>query len=189
VHPATGGGANWSGGAFDPVRRMLFVPVNNLALEIRLARNWLTGWFTGERYRLAGGYELFGHDGLPCNRPPWGHLVAVDVDKGEIAWSVSTSTGPGDFGNSSYGPPLATAGGLVFHGATSWPVLRIHDATTGERIGRIELPAGVHGGPISYKLRPDGRQYIVVAAGGHDALGSPKGDYVIAWALPPGQTR
>jgi quinoprotein glucose dehydrogenase len=184
VHPATGGGANWSGGAFDPVRRLLFVPVNNLAIEIRLARNWLTGWFTGERYRLDGGYELFAHDGLPCNRPPWGRLVAVDIDRGEIAWSVSTSTGPADFGNSSYGPPLATAGGLVFHGATAWPVLRIHDAATGERIGGIELPAGVHGGPISYRLRPGGRQYVVVAAGGHDGLGSPKGDYVIAWALP-----
>ena len=185
VHPATGGGANWSGGAFDPVRRLLFVPVNNLGIEIRLAP---TGRDSGERYRIDGGHVLFAHDGLPCNRPPWGRLVAVDVDKGEIAWSVSTSTGPDDLGNSSYGPPLATAGGLVFHGGTWWPVLRIHDATTGERIGRLELPAGVHGGAITYKLRPEGRQYIVVAAGGHDGLGSPKGDYVIAWALPQALT-
>lgn len=195
VHPATGGGANWSGGAFDPVRRLLFVPVNNVGVEIRLAP---TGWIrrlfsfnTGERYRIDGEHVLFAHDGLPCNRPPWGRLVAVDVDKGEIAWSVSTSTGhPDDLGNSSYQPPLSTAGGLVFHGGTFYPVLRIHDATTGERIGRLELPAGVHGGAISYKLRPEGRQYVVVAAGGHDVLGSPKGDYVVAWALPrPGQTR
>ena len=194
VHPALGGGANWSGGAFDPVRRLLFVPVNNLGIEVRLAA---TGWIrrlfsfnSGERYRIDGGHVLFAHDGLPCNRPPWGRLVAVDVDKGEIAWSVSTSTGPDDPGNSSYQPPLSTAGGLVFQGGTWWPVLRIHDATTGERIGRLELPAGVHGGAISYKLRPEGRQYIVVAAGGHDEIGSPKGDYIIAWALPrPGQIR
>jgi quinoprotein glucose dehydrogenase len=188
VHPATGGGANWSGGAFDPERRLLFVPVNNLAIEIRLApTGWIRRLFSstpGERYRLVGGHVLFAHDGLPCNRPPWGRLVAVDLDKGEIAWSASTSTGPGDFGNSSYQPPLSTAGGLVFHGGTAWPVLRIHDAMTGEQIGRLELPAGVHGGAISYKLRPDSRQYVVVAAGGHDGLGSPKGDYVIAWALP-----
>lgn len=194
VHPATGGGASWSGGAFDPVRRLLFVPVNNLAIEIRLAPAGLIRRFlsfdTVERFRLDGGHVLFAHEGLPCNRPPWGRLVAVDVDEGEIAWSVSTSTGPEDYGNSSYQPPLSTAGGLVFHGGTAWPVLRIHDATTGERLGRLELPAGVHGGAISYKLRPGGRQYVVVAAGGHDALGSPKGDYVIAWALPrPGQTR
>jgi quinoprotein glucose dehydrogenase len=181
VHPATGGGANWSGGAFDPVRRLLFVPVNNLGIEIRLAP---TGRDTTERYRLAGETALFAHKGLPCNRPPWGRLVAVDVDKGEIAWSVSTSTGPDDLANSSYGPPLATAGGLVFHGGTYFPVLRIHDAATGERIGKLDLPAGVHGGAIAFKLRPESRQFIVVAAGGHDALGSPKGDYVIAWALP-----
>jgi quinoprotein glucose dehydrogenase len=184
VHPATGGGANWSGGAFDPVRRLLFVPVNNVGIEVRLARNWQTGWLTGERYRIDGGHVLFANDGLPCNRPPWGRLVAVDLDLGEIAWSVSTTTGPGDYGNSSYQPPLASAGGLVFHGGTLFPVLRIHDAATGRRIGALELPAGVHGGAMTYKLRPDGRQYLVVAAGGHDTLGSPKGDYVIAWALP-----
>jgi len=184
VYPATGGGANWSGAAFDPVRRLLFVPVNNVAIEVRLTRAWLTGWLTGERYRIDGGHTLFAHEGLPCNRPPWGRLVAVDIDQGAIVWSVSTSTGPDDFGNSSYQPPLSTASGLVFHGGTFYPVLRIHDAITGERIGALELPAGVHGGAISYKLRPEGRQYIVVAAGGHDELGSPKGDYVIAWALP-----
>ena len=189
-HPATGGGANWSGGAFDPDRRLLFVPVNNLAMEIRLESGgvWrlLRGVFGDiqSRYRLDGRYQLFAHNGLPCNSPPWGSLVAVDLDRAGIAWSVSTSTGPGDVGNSSYQPPLATAGGLVFHGGTYWPFLRIHDADSGERIGQLELPAGVHGGAISYKLQADGRQFIVVAAGGHDQLGSPKGDYVIAWALP-----
>jgi quinoprotein glucose dehydrogenase len=180
VHPATGGGANWSGAAFDPVRRLLVVPVNDLGVEIRLVA---TGRAAGERYRLDGGHTPFAHDGWPCNRPPWGRLVAVDVDTGEIAWSVSTSTGPDDPGNSSFGPPLATAGGLVFHGGTWWPVLRIHDARTGERLRSLELPAGVHGGPITYKLRPEGRQFLVVAAGGHDAIGSPKGDYVVAWAV------
>lgn len=188
VHPATGGGANWSGGAFDPERRLLFVPVNNVAIEVRLAaRSWIGRLFSSnfdERYRIGGGHVLFAHDGLPCNRPPWGRLVAVDLDQGEIAWSVSTSTGAGDFGNSTYQPPLATAGGLVFHGGSWYPYLRIHDAGTGERIGRLELPAGVHGGAISYKMSPGGRQFIVVAAGGHDVLGSTKGDYVVAWALP-----
>jgi len=180
-HPATGGGANWSGAAFDPVRRLLFVPVNNLEFEVRLAP---TGRDTTQRYRIADEPVLFAYNGLPCNRPPWGRLVAVDVDKGQIAWSVSTSTGPGDFGNSGYGPPLVTAGGLVFHGGTYFPVLRIHDARTGERIGELDLPAGVHGGAIAFKLHPDSREFIVVAAGGHDGLGSPKGDYVMAWALP-----
>jgi glucose dehydrogenase len=87
-------------------------------MEIRLGP---TGRETTERYRLAGAPVLFAHDGLPCNRPRWGRLVAVEVDKGEIAWSVSTSTGPNDFGNSTYAPSLATAGGLVFHGGTYFP--------------------------------------------------------------------
>jgi quinoprotein glucose dehydrogenase len=182
VHPSTGGGVNWWGAAFDPVRRLLFVPVNNTATEIRLAP---TGRTTGERYRVDGGHVPFGHDGWPCNRPPWGYLVAVDLDEGEIVWSVSTATGhPDDLGNSSYQPPLATAGGLVFHGGTWYPYLRIHDAATGKRIGSIELPAGVHGGAITYKLGPESRQYVVAAAGGHDVIDSPKGDYLIAWALP-----
>jgi quinoprotein glucose dehydrogenase len=194
IHPATGGGANWEGAAFDPVRRLLFVPVGNLGIEIRIAPTGsirrLFSTVDGERYQTVGGHTLFAHDGLPCNRPPWGYLVAVDVDQGEIAWSVSTTTGPEDFGNSTHQPPLATAGGLVFHGGGYYPVLRIHDAATGERIGKLQLPAGVHGGAISYKLRPEARQYIVVAAGGHNTLESPKGDYVIAWALPrPEQTR
>lgn len=179
VHPATSGGANWSGAAFDPMRRLLFVPVDNVAVEVRLTP---TGQNTGERYRLKGGQQLFAHKGSPCNRPPWGKLVAVDVDKGEIAWWVSTSTGPRDDGNSSFGPPLAIAGGLVFHGGTWFPVLRIHDARTGRTISKLDLPAGAHGGAITYKVRHDRRQYIVVAAGGHDATGSPKGDYIIAWA-------
>lgn len=181
VHPATGGGANWSGAAFDPVRRLLFVPVNNVAVEVRLSP---TGEAEGERYRLREPPALFAHEGLPCNRPPWGRLVAVDVDRGEIAWSASTSTGPEDAGNSTYGPPLATAGGIVIHAGSWFPVLRIHDARTGARIHRIELPAGAHGGPITYKMSGTSRQFIVVAAGGHDGIGSIKGDYVMAWALP-----
>jgi quinoprotein glucose dehydrogenase len=77
-HPATGGGANWSGGAFDPVRRLLFVPVNNLAMEIRLVPSgWIRRLFSsdpGERYHSE--HALFAEGGLPCNRPPWGRTAA-----------------------------------------------------------------------------------------------------------------
>jgi len=66
-------------------------------------------------------------------------------------------------------------------------VLRVHDADTGERIGTFELPAGLHAGPITYMFRPDGCQFLVVAAGGHVGMGSPRGDHVIAYALPDSQ--
>ncbi|MGH7288217.1 MAG: pyrroloquinoline quinone-dependent dehydrogenase [Myxococcota bacterium] len=209
VYPFAAGGANWSGATWDPARQLLVVPVQNLVNVIRLDEVaerasgggsdvkplhgsglrtlwWLlTGQGTGERYRLSpiSGRTLLQHDGVPCNRPPWGLLLGVDLARGRIAWSASTSVGVDDPGGSSYGPALATASGLVFHGGTKRPVLRVHHADTGELLATFPLPAGLHAGPITYKLRPDGRQLLVVAAGGHVGLGSPLGDHLIAYAL------
>jgi len=210
VYPFTGGGANWSGAAWDPARQLLVVPVQNLAHVIQLEQVaeratgggagvkplhgfglrslwWLlSGRGTGERYRLhpISGRTSFQHDGLPCNRPPWGQLVGVDLSRGTIAWRASTSVGEGDPGGKSYGPALATASGLVFHAGTERPVLRVHDVATGERIASFDLPAGLHAGPISYQMRPGGKQYLVIAPGGHIGIDSPLGDYVIAYTLP-----
>src|SRR4029453_5587242 len=123
-------------------------------------------------------------DGVPCNAPPWGRLVGVDLDRGEIVWSVPTSAGEGDPGKAGYGPPLATASGLVFHAGTEDPVLRVHDTATGARLARFPLPAGLNAGAISVRVRPDGPQLLVIAPGGHSDVGSPLGDYVMAYALP-----
>ncbi len=130
------------------------------------------------------GRVVFRRDGVPCNRPPWGRLVAVDLAHGTLAWSASTSTRESDPGGQGYGPALVTAGGLVFHGGTLAPVLRVHDLASGARLATFDLPAGLHAGPISYKLTPGGVQFIVVAPGGHAILGSPIGDAVIAYTLP-----
>jgi len=210
VLPFTGGGANWSGASWDPARQLLVVPAQNLAHVIQLEpvaeraigegaevkplrgftlRNlrWLlTGHGTGERYWLSplSGRTLFQHDDIPCNQPPWGRLLGVDLARGTIAWSASTSVAEGDPGGASYGPALATASGLVFHAGTKRPVLRVHDAASGERIATFDLPAGLHAGPISYKLRPDGKQFLLIAPGGHIGIGSPLGGHVIAYTLP-----
>jgi quinoprotein glucose dehydrogenase len=208
VHPFTAGGANWSGAAYDPERGWLYVPVNNLAHVIKVERlpdsNWdndqgrplrgilagvwyaLTGRGTGHRYWTSpiSGRTLFAVDGVPCNRPPWGELVAVDLDAGEIRWRMPTGEADGVRGLNGYGPPLATAGNLIFHSGTRDLRLRAHDAATGEVVASFDLPAGLHAGPITYKLRPEGKQYVVVAPGGHVGLGSQLGDYVIAFALP-----
>ncbi len=210
VYPFTAGGANWSGAAWDPARQLLFVPVNNLVHVVKLDevadratgggrgvkplrgvtfRNalWLlTGRGTGERYRLhpLSGRTLLAVDGTPCNKPPWGMLVGVDLARGTIAWTAANSARDGDPAMGSYGPALATASGLVFHGGTKLPVLRVHDAATGERIATFDLPAGLHAGPISYKLSPGGKQFLVVAPGGHIGVDSPLGGYVIAYTLP-----
>jgi quinoprotein glucose dehydrogenase len=63
-------------------------------------------------------------------------------------------------------------------------VLRVHDTKTGARLATFPLPAGLHAGPISIRTRPDAPQLLIIAPGGHIGLGSPLGDYVIAYALP-----
>jgi quinoprotein glucose dehydrogenase len=208
VHPYTAGGANWSGAAYDPGNGRLFVPVNNLAHVIKVeplpvsnladdqarpfrgvfAGLWyaLTGRGTGHRYWTSpiDGRTLFAVDGVPCNRPPWGQLVAVDLDAGELRWQVPSGEVDGVRGWQGFGPPLVTGGGLVFHAGTRELRLRAHDTDTGEVVATFDLPAGLHAGPVTYKLRPDGKQYLVIAPGGHVGLGSKLGDYVIAYALP-----
>jgi quinoprotein glucose dehydrogenase len=142
----------------------------------------LTGRGTGLRYKMDR--KLFAADDLPCNRPPWGYLVAVDLNEGEIRWSRPVGEVNGVQGLANYGPPLVTAGGLVFHAGSRDLRLRAHDSRTGEILATFDLPAGLHAGPITYKLRPGGKQYLLVAPGGHIGLGSKLGDYVIAYTLP-----
>jgi quinoprotein glucose dehydrogenase len=203
LYPYTGGGANWSGTGFDPETGWLYVPVTNLVHTIRLVklpesnyRNtegtvmqgglsglwWvLTGKGTGLRFRMDR--KLFAVDGVPCNRPPWGWLVAVDLNEGEIRWRAPVGEADGVRGLPNYGPLLVTGGGLVFHAGSRDLRLRAHDTRSGEVLATFDLPAGLHAGPITYKLRPEGKQFVVVAPGGHVGLGSKLGDYVIAYAL------
>ena len=209
LYPMTGGGVNWSGVAFDPIRQLLFVPFNNLAHVLRLQPTtdgnvdvpdtwrplrtleglwWaLTGRWTGLRYwtNPIRGRRMFAVNDVPCNRPPWGLLAAIDLSRGEEVWRVPTGIdAAGTVGLGGFGPALATAGGLVFHAGTRDLHLRAHDAITGAVVATFPLPAGLHAGPIAYKLRPDSREFLVIAPGGHVGLGSTLGDYVIAYALP-----
>jgi quinoprotein glucose dehydrogenase len=205
VYPYTGGGANWSGAAFDPTSGLLYVPVNNLVHTIHLDKipdssfddtegvvmqgglgglRWLlTGRGTGLRYFMDR--QLFAVGGVPCNAPPWGWLVAVDLDAGKIHWKEPIGTDEnGVVGLPNFGPPLVTAGGLVFHAGSRDLHLYARDSATGAVLARFELPAGLHAGPITYKIAPGHKQFIVVAPGGHVTLGTKLGDYVIAYTLP-----
>jgi quinoprotein glucose dehydrogenase len=205
LYPFTAGGANWSGAAFDPTSSLLFVPVNNLVHTIQLDKLpesnftdtdgvvmqgglgglwWLlTGRGTGLRYFMDR--QLFAVHGIPCNAPPWGWLVAVDLDAGEIRWKVPIGKDKdGVEGLPNFGPPLVTAGGLVFHGGTRDLRLYARDSATGEVLASFPLPAGLHAGPITYSTARGHHQLLVVAPGGHVALGTKLGDYVIAYELP-----
>ncbi len=205
LYPYTAGGANWSGAAFDPASGLLYVPVDNLAHIIRLGRlpdsnfddrdgvvmqgglaglRWLlTGRGTGLRYFMDR--QLFAIGGVPCNPPPWGWMAAVDLGAGEIRWKVPIGEDEnGVAGLPNRGPPLVTAGGLVFHAGSRDLHLYARDAATGDLLAKFGLPAGLHAGPITYKLAPDHKQFLVVAPGGHVMLDTKLGDFVIAYTLP-----
>lgn len=201
--PGTVGGSNWSGGAYDPETAMLYVPVNDLLMTIELEKlpdsnfektdgkvmSSLSGGLrylttqkgTGLRYLMnRRGFEV---DGVPCLKPPWGTMAAVNLNTGEIEWKRPIGENEeGVKGLKNFGPPLATAGGVVFHGGTKDQTLYAYDSQTGETLWSYDLPAGLHAGPATYML--NGKQYLAIAPGGHANLGSNLGDTIMAFALP-----
>jgi quinoprotein glucose dehydrogenase len=130
--------------------------------------------------------------GLPCNPPPWGLLHAIDMTDGSVAWESRLGTtedlAPLSLalatGTPNVGGPLATAGGLVFIGAAMDSYLRAYDSADGAEMWSAKLPAGGQATPMAYEWK--GRQYVVIAAGGHGDLGTRRGDYVVAFALGEG---
>ena len=130
--------------------------------------------------------------GFPCNQPPWGQLTAIDLATRTIAWQRPLGTTrdhaplglPLPTGVFNIGGPLTTAGGLVFIGATIDNYLRAFDVQTGAELWRGRLPAGGQASPMSHVSSRTGRQYVVIAAGGHVVMRTTPGDYLVAYALP-----
>jgi quinoprotein glucose dehydrogenase len=133
--------------------------------------------------------------GLPCNPPPWGVLTALDLGNRKILWQVPLGTTEElnplglarHVGTPTFGGPLATASGLIFIGAALDNYLRAFDAKTGAELWTGRLPSAGIATPTSYLWQ--GRQYVVIGAGGHGEAGAPAGDTLIAFALPrPGES-
>lgn len=130
--------------------------------------------------------------GLPCQKPPWGTIVAVEVATGEVKWKVPLGTIrdvapiplPFRWGVPNMGGPIITNGGLVFIGAAADDYLRAFDVETGEELWKGRLPAGGQATPMTYRLNENSRQFVVIAAGGHPGLGTTTGDSLVAFALP-----
>jgi quinoprotein glucose dehydrogenase len=135
------------------------------------------------------GYNRFlDPDGYPAVKPPWGTLNAIDLNKGEIVWTVRlgefpelTARGIPQTGTENYGGPVVTAGGLLFIGATKDEMFRVFDKDTGDVLWETKLPAGGYATPATYML--GGKQYVVIAAGG-GKMGTKSGDAYVAFALP-----
>lgn len=200
VFPSNVGGVNWGSAAYDPQRHLLFVDTNRLPIFVKLipraeleaARKNATDVdrLHGEFARQTGApYAMFrtpllSPSGVPCNAPPWGTVTAVDLFKGKKVWDVPLGSFlPGmNTGTITLGGPMATAGGVVFTGAAMDGFLRAFDSETGREIWEYQLPAGGQATPMTYSI--GGKQYVVIAAGGHGKLGTKQGDYVIAFTLP-----
>jgi quinoprotein glucose dehydrogenase len=199
VFPGFVGGVNWGSSAYDPKRRLLFMNTNRVAFLLRLIpRDKLAAEAAqvpsgGVRAELAaqagtpyGMYRapLLAPSGVPCNAPPWGTVAAVDLFAGVTRWDVPLGTlAPGPpTGTVNLGGPIVTAGGLVFTAAAMDNRLRAFDADTGRELWAFELPAGGQATPMTYSV--GGKQYLVIAAGGHGKLGTKLGDYVLAFTLP-----
>ncbi len=200
VYPGNVGGVNWGSSAYDPQRHLLFADLNRLAFFVKLIPR---DKFQGARDNAADADRLHGEfarqtgapfgmyrtpflapSGLPCTAPPWGTTAAVDLFTGKTAWDVPLGSFlPGaNTGTISLGGPMATAGGLVFTSAAMDKYLHAFDSDTGKELWKYELPAGGQATPMTYTIH--GKQYLVIAAGGHGKLGTKQGDYVLAFALP-----
>jgi len=142
----------------------------------------------GQLYALGGFRRWVDDEGYPAIKPPWGTLNAVDLNTGEIKWKVTlgeypelTARGIPPTGTENYGGPLVTAGGLIFIGATADEMFRVFDKETGKILWKTKLPFGGNATPSTYMI--DGRQYVVISAGGGKS-GRPAGGTLVAFALP-----
>jgi quinoprotein glucose dehydrogenase len=199
--PMGAGGANWGGVAVDPHRNRVFVNTNNAVHHVTLLppqegggprvqeRGKEVSAMRGAPYSMVR-QVLLSPLGLPCNKPPWGKLAAVDLESGTMAWEVTLGNTRKlapmgltlNLGTANLGGPMITDGGLLFIGATMDNLLRAFDADTGKELWAGELPHGGHGTPMTYAV--GGRQYVVIVAGGHPVLGTEVGESVVAFALP-----
>jgi len=140
------------------------------------------------RYAHSGWHVLLDSLGYPGVKPPWGTLNAIDLNNGEILWKVPLGVYPElverglpPTGTQNLGGPAVTSGGLVFIGATRDKMFRAFDTATGDILWEYELPAGGNATPSIYQV--DGKQYIVIAAGGGGRVGSESGDVYVAFTL------
>ncbi|WP_058912297.1 glucose/quinate/shikimate family membrane-bound PQQ-dependent dehydrogenase [Entomohabitans teleogrylli] len=128
--------------------------------------------------------------GLPCKQPAWGYISALDLKTNQVVWKKRIGTVrdsapvplPFRMGMPMLGGPISTAGNVLFIGATADNYLRAYNMTNGDKLWEARLPAGGQATPMTYEV--NGKQYVLIAAGGHGSFGTKMGDYIVAYALP-----
>lgn len=206
-YPGTFGTLNWGSVSIDTARELMIVNSAAIPQEVLLfprdsdadtpeeaTSSHAPGYLPqiGTNYGVSL-WPMLSPLGIPCTAPPWGHLSAVDLKTDKLAWKRTIGTSedvaplgikiPGAF---NLGGSVTTASGLTFIGATIDDYLRAFDTETGEELWKGRLPAGGQATPITYRSKKTGRQYVVIAAGGHMYMGTTPGDHVVAFALPEG---
>jgi quinoprotein glucose dehydrogenase len=209
MYPGNASGTNWGSVAVDPVRQLLIANTSRLTTLVQLIPRDRFDHARAESSEKREDYEYGAHrgapfgvrrrtllssKGIPCTPPPWGTLAAVDLSTGDVRWEVPFGHLPEEHparalvgdrptGMWNSGGPLVTAGGVIFIGASMDKYFRAIDTESGQEIWRTKLPRAAIATPMTYAAA-DGRQIVVIAAGGHGKAKLETGDYVVAFALP-----
>jgi len=206
VYPGVAGGMNWGGVSVDPVHGVAIV--NSMYVA---ATNQLIARAEADEIARRGGdapqpmagspyaaqvSTFYSPLNAPCNEPPYGRLSAVDLRSGALLWQRPVGTIrdagplglatqlPIPMGQPNLGGTLTTRGGLVFMGAVRERRFRAFDIRTGRELWSAALPSGGQANPMTYVSPASGRQFVIIAAGGHPVLDMPAGDTLVAFALP-----
>lgn len=212
IYPGIGGGMNWGGVSYDPERQLMIVNSIHYGTIVRLvpraeadrriaAAKGQMHNYSLPQPQLGAPYGvlltgLVSPLNVPCIQPPYGRISAIDMHTRRLVWSepIGSARDSGPFGMHShlplsmgmpmFGGSLVTRSGLVFIGATQERAFRALAIADGRELWRTSLPAGGQANPMTYRSPRTGRQYVLIAAGGHIMLQSPLGDQIIAYALP-----
>ncbi|VVN70692.1 glucose/quinate/shikimate family membrane-bound PQQ-dependent dehydrogenase [Pseudomonas fluorescens] len=203
VYPGNFGVFDWGGISIDPVRQIAFLNPSYMAFKSKLVPAAEVAGSPGRKSETEGVQPNKGAPygvilepmlspmGLPCQAPAWGYVSAIDLTTNKLIWKHKNGTVrdsapapiPLSMGVPSLGGTFTTASGIAFLSGTLDQYLRAYDVKNGKQLWEARLPAGGQTTPMTYTGK-DGKQYVLVVAGGHGGLGTKQGDYVLAFKLP-----